>query len=200
MSELLKENSHPDQLDLIKYIQEALGTANDIIKGLIEIAQLEEKGELLQSQQNDVNKILTNSINHFRIRAEKKRIKIESLLCDNAVIKVDSVKFSRIVDNLLLNAIKFTSEGGMIIISSFRVEKGLNITVEDNGIGIDPMIMPELFSKFSKARRKGTSGEKSTGLGLSIVKELVELHNGKIDVESYVDKGTKFTVFIPDIS
>ena len=197
MSELLKEKANSDQLDLINYIQEALGTANDIVTGLIEMAQIEEDDELLHCKLSDINKILVSSINHFKIRAEKKQIKIKSDLCDNAIADVDPVKFSRIIDNLLLNAIKFTNEGGDIIISSHRAACGLNITVEDTGIGIDSEVMPELFSKFSKARRKGTSGEKSTGLGLSIVKELVELHKGKITVESRVNRGTKFTVFIP---
>lgn len=197
MSELLQDNATADQKDLITYIQEALQTADDIITGLIEISQFEEQSELLHFRANDINEILANSIKHFKIRAEKKLIKLESKLCDNASAEVDPVKFSRIIDNLILNAIKFTNEGGLIIISSYNVPGGINICIEDNGIGIDPKIMPELFNKFSKARRKGTYGEKSTGLGLSIVKELVELHKGKISVESSVNSGTKFSIYLP---
>lgn len=197
MIEMLSESSVPDQTDLIKYIHEALNTANEIINGLIEIAELEEEGELLHSSVIDINKILTESVNHFMIRAQRKGIGIKTELCHEAVAKVDTVKFGRIIDNLILNAIKFTNSGGKIFVSSYRTAEGLNITVEDNGIGIDPEVIPELFNKFSKARREGTSGEKSTGLGLSIVKELVELHKGKINVESRINKGSKFTVTVP---
>ena len=197
MTEMLSENASSYQIDLIKYIQEALNTATDIINGLIEIAELEEGSELLHCTITDINSIISESVHHFMIRAEKKQIEIRTKLCDNATASADAVKFSRIIDNLLLNAIKFTNTGGMIIVSSYYTPGYLNISIEDNGIGIDTKIIPELFNKFSKARRRGTSGEKSTGLGLSIVRELIDLHHGKIDVESEVNRGTKFTLMFP---
>ncbi len=194
MTEILSENATPEQIDLIKYIREALKTANDIITGLIEIAELEEGGKLLNLTETDVNEIIDQSVKHFLIRASKKNIKIETDFCRNAVAAVDTIKFARIMDNLILNAIKFTGCGGRILISSVNSNEGLNVNVEDNGIGIDPKILPELFNKFTKTKRTGTSGEKSTGLGLSIVKELVELHNWNIKVVSEVNRGSKFTV------
>ncbi len=197
MIEMLSENSNPSQTDLIKYIQEALNTAVEIINELIEIAELEEEEELLHRSMTDLNKIIEESVIHFMIRARRKQIDIRTDLCSDPIAEVDKVKFARIIDNLILNSIKFTNSGGYILISSYRSPEGLNISVEDNGIGIDPGVIPELFNKFSHARRKGTSGEKSTGLGLSIVKELVELHGGKINVESRVNIGSKFTVTIP---
>lgn len=199
MTEMLSENANSDQLDLIKYIQEALHTANDIINGLIEIAEIEEEKDLLHCEKADINEILKESADHFRIRAKKKGIEIKKELCPKAFAIVDSVKIARIVDNLILNAIKFTNKNGRILVASFLDAEDIKIIIEDNGIGIDTDIIPELFDKFSKARRKGTSGEKSTGLGLSIVKKLVELHKGSIDVESKVNVGSKFIVKIPSI-
>jgi len=197
MTEMLSDNADSDHMDLIKYIQEALHTAIDIINGLIEIAEIEEENDLLHCEKTDINEILKESVDHFMIRAKKKKIEIQTEFCPKAFGIVDSVKFARIIDNLILNAIKFTNEGGRIYVTSYFDSEIVKITVDDNGIGIDADIIPELFDKFSKARRKGTSGEKSTGLGLSIVKKLVELHKGKIEVESCVNKGTKFTVIIP---
>ncbi|WP_339790901.1 sensor histidine kinase [uncultured Imperialibacter sp.] len=101
----------------------------------------------------------------------------------------------RVVDNLLSNAIKFTPDGKCIVIETRAHSDKVLFQVNDEGIGIPEQALHSLFKEFSKnIRRPGIRGEKSTGLGLSIVKQIVEMHKGKILVESQENHGTKFTI------
>ncbi|ALJ00025.1 hypothetical protein DC20_14875 [Rufibacter tibetensis] len=106
-------------------------------------------------------------------------------------------RFHRVLDNLLSNAVKFTPTHGTIHIKVREGKKNLHVEVMDEGIGIPEKIRPLLFDRFSKARRRGLKGEKSTGLGLSICRQLVEQHGGSIDVESEERKGTTFHITLP---
>ena len=104
----------------------------------------------------------------------------------------------RIFNNLLSNAIKFTPKNGKVkqIIEETENNR-LCISIIDTGIGIPAASIPFLFDKFSKASRPGTAGEKSSGLGLSITKELIERHDGSVEVTSEVEKGTCFKLLFP---
>jgi two-component system sensor histidine kinase VicK len=109
-------------------------------------------------------------------------------------VDIDDVKFMQIINNLVSNAIKFTPDDGEI---SLRIEEKDNtvlFVVADNGIGIPADLQPVLFDKFSKARRTGLRGEESTGLGMSIIKNLVNWHGGKIWFESEENKGSTFYI------
>jgi len=99
--------------------------------------------------------------------------------------------------NLISNSIKFVYEGGEIIITA--VEKGnmVFVTVSDNGMGIEQRDLPKLFKIESRHSTTGTFNEKGTGLGLTLCKEIIERHNGKITVESEKGKGTAFTFSLP---
>lgn len=103
----------------------------------------------------------------------------------------------QILFNLLSNAIKFTKENGKICIKASKKNKNFIIKVTDNGIGIDAKDQAKIFEKFVQLETTYTKKESSTGLGLTITKELVEMHNGTIKVESKLGKGTSFIIEIP---
>lgn len=113
--------------------------------------------------------------------------------------EADSAKFLAIINNLVSNALKFTADKGHIEVhlEEKKKEQIVLITVKDNGIGIPAKYHLTLFDKFTKARRHGLKGEETTGLGMSIVKHLVDMHQGKIYFESEENKGTTFYVEIP---
>jgi two-component system sensor histidine kinase VicK len=111
--------------------------------------------------------------------------------------EVDSAKFLAIINNLISNAIKFTKENGHIHVHLEEKEDILLITVKDNGVGIPAKYHLVLFDKFTKARRPGLKGEESVGLGMSIIKRIVEMHQGKIWFETEENKGTTFFVEFP---
>ena len=112
-------------------------------------------------------------------------------------VDIDENKFIQVITNLLSNAVKFTPDGGTITVRLEEREENVLITVEDNGIGIAEKYHAGLFDKFTKARRPGIRGEPSVGLGMSIIKTIVEWHEGKIWFESVENQGTTFFIEIP---
>ena len=99
--------------------------------------------------------------------------------------------------NLLSNAIKYTEEKGKITVKIKDSKKEIIISVQDTGIGIDKKYHGKIFGKFVQLENIYTKTGSSTGLGLAITKELVEMHNGRITLESKVNKGSTFTVYLP---
>ena len=122
-----------------------------------------------------------------------------SLHCSEEPIymQIDDNKLRQAITNLISNAIKFTPDGGKISISIEEQQEVVMITVAGNGIGIPAKYHDTLFEKFTKARRKGLKGEHSNGLGMSIIKTIVEWHGGKIWFESQESKGTTFFIQLP---
>jgi len=116
---------------------------------------------------------------------------------DKLYIQYDNLKFIQAFNNLISNAIKFTADNGLIEVDISDGGSSVLITVKDNGIGIPEDLQPYLFDKFTKARRRGLHGEEPVGLGMSIIKTIIELHKGRIWFESQVNKGTTFYIELP---
>ena len=129
--------------------------------------------------------------------AEKKHIKITKVLTKDFEVFADYQKIQQILYNLTSNAIKYTPENGQIDITATINENNFKLVVHDNGIGIDPKYHGKIFAKFVQLDSAYTKKESSTGLGLTITKELVELHNGKISLISEINNGSTFIVEIP---
>ena len=101
------------------------------------------------------------------------------------------------INNLLINAIKFSNDNKQITVTTAAKDKKVQITVKDNGIGIPDRLKDKVFERFTKAKRKGTMGEPTFGLGLSICKEITEYYNGSIWFESKENEGTTFYLEFP---
>ncbi|WP_259404639.1 ATP-binding protein [Hymenobacter sp. HSC-4F20] len=112
-------------------------------------------------------------------------------------VEIDQNKFMQVINNLLSNAIKFTPDGGSITVAVSRRSDVALVAVTDTGVGIPTALQANLFEKFTKARRPGLRGERSTGLGMSIIKTIVGLHQGHITFESTEGQGTTFTIALP---
>jgi len=141
---------------------------------------------------NVVEKVIGN-MNHEIV---KKNISLNNKINSGALIYADINMFCSIVQNLLINAIKFTDTGGQIIISSVEKKDLVEISIRDTGKGINPEITSKLFNFAKQYTTNGTAGEKGTGLGLPLCKEFVERNGGTIWVESEVGKGSEFTFTI----
>lgn len=109
----------------------------------------------------------------------------------------DINKFQQVINNLVSNAIKFTPDGGTIAVKVERRGRHVLLTVADTGIGIPANLQDVLFEKFTKARRPGLRGERTTGLGMSVIKTIVDLHKGRIWLESAEGQGTTFYLELP---
>ena len=169
-----------------------------LINQLLEVGRLESlKGEMHKKSVN-IKKLIQNSLDQFNdiIREKNLHVKVKYSKFINHV-HVDVNKFENALNNLIFNAIKFTPDGGEIMITAEKNADHTEIKIIDNGIGISEKLLPYIFDKFSKASRPGTNGEKSNGLGLWIVKRIVELHGGEIKVFSKENAGTKIELSLP---
>ncbi|MBX7151561.1 HAMP domain-containing histidine kinase, partial [bacterium] len=165
-----------------------------LINNLLDIAKIEAGKVELQLENRDIIKLIREQIEEIRTVAKQKEIKIEfKPSYSELLVKIDKEKMWQAVSNLLSNAVKFTDRGGQVQISVFGSQEEIQISVEDSGRGIPNEKIDQVFNKFSDLSRVGTNGERGTGLGMAITKKIIELHGGRIWVESENGKGTRFT-------
>jgi two-component system sensor histidine kinase VicK len=115
----------------------------------------------------------------------------------NIYTRINKGKIQRVMDNLISNAMKFSGESDRIEVSLKQANGQCIIEVKDSGLGIPSELLPYVFDRFSRAGRKGVRGEDSVGMGLNIARQIVKKHGGEISVESIEQKGTTFTIALP---
>jgi len=181
-----------------KYISIASSSINrstNLIKEILYSIKTSASKDNLTLQTIDINDVIAKDAETLHLRGSNKDITVQfEFAPEPLMVQLDIEKWLRVFENLTTNAIKFTPSGNRIHISTKRDGNFALISIKDSGIGIAPENLSKLFTPFSGVGRKGTEGEESTGLGLSIVKKLVELHSGEIQVFSEVGKGTEFVV------
>lgn len=185
-----------DQKELIILIKE---TSNNSIELINEILEVTNTGATqLKKELVDINSLLSKSVELLRFKAAEKKqeIKLE-LLKEPEELLISREKIWRVMSNLITNAIKFSPVGGTIYVKVVEAKNVLAISVKDEGIGIPDNVKDKVFNMFTDAKRPGTSGEKSFGLGLSISKQIIENHSGEIWFESDVKTGTTFFINLP---
>lgn len=201
--ELIEYEKPDDKLKkYLRIIKDASGNAIKLVKDILEASQIEMLDFELVLNAFEINSLILSYKHQLQSLSIGKNIQIVFDLCNeplNCAINTD--KFWQIIHNLISNAIKFSHAYNKVIIKTQMLTINdlsyAEISVIDYGIGIPKDKIPYLFEKFSKAGRKGTSGENSTGLGLSIVKRLVELHSGIISFKTEETKGTEFIIQLP---
>ncbi len=178
----------------------AVAKSQDLIESILNAYQIEHKTFSLSAAHTDLSITIADVLDIYTTIAEQKNISFHVSLPEKPVsIMLEKTRFVQIIDNLLSNAIKFTPKSGSVSFSVLLLTdiRMVQITIADTGIGIPQQHIPVIFEQFTAARRKGTEGEATTGLGMSIVKKLVELHNGTISIDSQVNVGTTVTLFFP---
>lgn len=146
-------------------------------------------------EKTEMRDFLLPLLERYRVIARAKGIVIASRDSGEEIMAmINRNKFSRVIENLLSNAVKFCREGDRITISTKREKSCVVVMIADTGIGIPPELQKNIFEPFSIAGRTGTAKEKTYGLGMSIVKKIVELHGGSIELRSEENKGT--TVYV----
>ncbi|HMV43233.1 MAG TPA: HAMP domain-containing sensor histidine kinase, partial [Leptospiraceae bacterium] len=184
-------------LDLMEKVSRG---AIQIIQDLVEVIGLENNSNPLTFQKIELNQYIEQSIYMNQNMGAKKEIVLNFSPDKGAIfVNISPEKFSRVIENLLSNAIKFSNTKSEIRIIVKKESDKAKIIIQDFGIGIPFSIQKNLFQKFSNARRRGTEGEMSVGLGMYIVYEIVTLHRGKITFTSEEGKGTTFIIELPII-
>jgi signal transduction histidine kinase len=142
--------------------------------------------------------VLLSCVAGARGQADEKNIRlITNIPADLPLIDADKENMEKVFNNLLSNAIKYTPAGGTVKVSASDFGTHLQISVADTGIGIAPEALPHIFERFYRVKDEKTREILGTGLGLTIVKNIVDAHMGTIHVESEVGKGSTFTVLLP---
>ena len=190
--------NNPEIMSLIELVSKNCQKGVAIIQDLVNNEFLQSSAAALVKERADMVYKISEAIDQFNQspRHEAQKFKFEKNV-ESLFINIDWSKFMQVLTNLLSNALKFTPDDGQILVVLEDQENAVVMKVQDNGIGIPLDLQPFLFDKFTRARRKGIKGEPTVGLGMSIVKTIVEWHNGQIWFESEEGKGTTFYVKMP---
>ena len=169
------------------------------INGLLNMEAIENGQLKLHLEQKNILLIVESVIYNNLANAHSKNqtLDFSYKAQTNYTLKIDELKIKEVFDNLVSNAIKYSHQETTIKLNLINENGFIIFTVEDNGPGFLPEDKEKLFGRFQRLSARPTAGETSTGLGLSIAKQLVELHNGTINLESEFGKGSKFIVRLP---
>jgi signal transduction histidine kinase len=183
----------------IKIIQQEVGQLNRLVSDLRTLA-LADSGQLeIIKDKVEIQTIFNHLRNAYELIAKSKKLDLSFNKEDQSTyIYADEGRILQVLSNLIINAIRHTSEGGIISINAFNKESGTVIEVNDTGEGIPKEDLDLVFERFYRADPSRQTTSSQSGLGLSIVKALVEAHGGKVDVKSEIGKGSTFSVFLPN--
>jgi signal transduction histidine kinase len=172
-----------------------------LMNGILGLARAESGGLTLTVSDITPAYLLEQVQATASFQAESKNITltVDTDDCADEMLTLDTDKTIQVLNNLLHNAVKFTNSGGTIRIGVQCTENTVEFRVEDNGVGMEPSVAEQLFDRFSKGQRFGTSGESGTGLGLWICKTFTEAQKGTIHAHSILGKGTTFVVTLPKV-
>jgi signal transduction histidine kinase len=200
-SELLKDDyeslDEKERRSMIENIYVSGKSAFNLLENLLIWARSQTNRMEFKPEKLDLSIVVIDVINILRQQAEAKHIKLITEIKYGTLVCADNNMINTVLRNLVSNAIKFTQEDGRIILSESRKDKHIEISVKDSGVGMTEELKSLLFNLGSSVTKRGTAGEKGTGLGLLLCKEFIDKHNCEIWVESEIGKGTTFKFTLP---
>lgn len=188
------DNLTDDQKEYVGKIHQIAVDGLNMVRNLLDSRQIDEKILDLTLEPIELKPFVSSFVKNFRSVADRKKINLHFKGPDGVVVMADRLYLSRILDNLLSNAIKFSEKEKNVTVSIENSGEQVLLTVTDEGPGISEEDQKKLYLKFQKLTARPTGGESSTGLGLSIVKTLIEKMGGSISCKSQLDKGAAFTI------
>jgi signal transduction histidine kinase/DNA-binding response OmpR family regulator len=194
-SDLLKKagSLNETQDDFVIRIRNAAMQMQDLVLNLLEIARMEMSPEL-NLVNLDLNGLLTYVAGDFQKQAETRNHTLSTELPETTIyVKGDKMRLEQVVRNLISNAIKYTPDGGEIVVSTETNGNKVTVKVEDNGFGIPSESLPYIFEQFYRVQTPETQEIEGNGLGLAIVKTIVERHGGEMSVDSTLGEGSCFS-------
>jgi PAS domain S-box-containing protein len=192
-----KRTTNQKDKEILEVIQRNVEYMKNLVKKTLELAQLNSPNTALNFEQVNLKNLVDDIIQQNSYLFETKHISILSNLSFDLIASVDVLRFEELMNNLISNAVKYTTENGSVVIDSFLKEDMLTISVQDTGKGMTSKQINHVFDEFYKADESRHNIE-SSGLGMPICKRIVEKHGGQIWVESNgVDKGSTFYFTLP---
>lgn len=181
----------------LKIINERGQGLESLLNDLFDLSQLESENLPMNIERFNMGELIKQSVEHYRLMAESGGLKIAGHVdARPLMLHADRKKIKRVLDNLIHNAVKYTTEGGRIEVLGKQLEREILVSVSDTGVGIDKKEHGVIFERFRQVENQKIKAG-GTGIGLSLAKLIIELHGGKIWVESELGRGTTFSFCIP---
>ena len=169
----------------------------DTVNSVLDLSKLETESVHLDPEAVDAAAEVRDTVRLFQAQAEEAQVDLTVDTPDQIDARIDASALHRCCSNLVSNAIKYTDDGGSVLVQTRADDDLITVEVEDTGVGIEPAFREDLFEPFEQSDEKGLQGEGGTGLGLAITHRLVSLMDGSIDVASTPGEGSVFTLRIP---
>jgi signal transduction histidine kinase len=185
------------QREFLATIEQRVSGMSQLIDDLLDVGKI-AAGVDMEMEPYPLTPVINEVFQFFLPQAEIKSIQlINQVGTQLPIVMANPVRLRQVLQNLLGNAIKYTPDGGRVILKAFQKDDEVHIQVIDSGIGIPAADQPRIFEKFYRVRGEHVASIKGTGLGLAITKSIVEKHNGRVWLESVFGKGSTFTVTLP---
>jgi len=203
LAEILTEDfdtlSEKEKKDYIREISEALHSQYKLLENLLDWSRMQTERMAVKRETINLFEFTNKVIDILTPSAAQKDIEIINNVEKDGIVLADENMLRSIIYNLIANSIKFTHSKGKIVVSSKIINGVKQITVSDTGVGIENSDLEKLFRLDTQHSTHGTIGERGTGLGLPLIKEMIEKHNGTIWAESEPGKGSDFSFTLPDV-
>lgn len=200
-SEMLLEDAFgpltEEQREYIQIINNTSSQMLAMVNELLDVSVIESGKLSLVLKEESIEDVIRERVRMIKPMAEKKKISLKEQYEKIENLLVDSGKIAQVVDNLISNAIKFSPPEKNVYINLDTIDNMARVCIKDEGPGLTEDDQAKLFGGFQRLSAQPTGGEKSTGLGLSIVKKIIEVHNGSLHVESVPGAGAAFSFLIP---
>ena len=190
-------NNEREKNHFLDIIYEESKRIQFLIEDLLTLSKLEKDEFQLNLSKINLSTILDDVIPMIKQRAQQANVSLHVQMEEQVMLTADSEKIKQVLINLLANAISYTSEHGQISLVIKELDDDIQMIVQDTGIGINEKDLPRIFERFYRVDKDRSRNTGGTGLGLAIVKHIVEAHKGRISVESELEKGTTFYVYLP---
>lgn len=192
---MIEESAYThEQKELINLIKETSNNSLELINEILEATDAISERSNKEKEPVEINALISNSIELLRFKAAEKDQQITFKGIAPVELYINREQIWRVISNLISNAIKFSGNGALIQVKVVDEKNDIKLIVADNGIGIPNNLKDAIFNMFTDSKRPGTAGEKSFGLGLSICRQIIENHKGRIWFESDGKTGTTFYV------
>ena len=173
---------------------EKANQVSELISRLLLIARIDSNRQKINTEKVNLSVVVDISADGLSELANQKNITIKTDIAEDIMVNADEALLISAVSNLVSNGIKYSKDGGNINISAQKTEDGTELKIADDGIGITPENLEKIWERFYRVDDVRNDEYGSNGLGLSMVKAIVELHGGTVDVKSEIGKGTEFTI------
>lgn len=201
LTEILRKReaviNDPKANELSGVILQSAKTTYDMLNNLLLWCRSQQNTIAFEPEELNLHYTVDEALSEVKGQAQKKHIMLINRTSTSDTIWADAQMLQTIIRNITVNSVKYTNEGGLITVAAEQSPEGIDVIIEDNGIGMNQETVDKLLVVSRNRSTAGTAGEQGSGMGLLICKEFISRHHGKIKIESEVGKGTKFIITFP---